>query len=565
MISDAIKKQIEKLFSQKKYEEVIKTVDEFIETKDIPPGLFSLLGTCKILKKNRSEGELFSGLDDFEKSYLTGNKSIQSLAGFSNFTLVCLKNIKINKKVSPYLHKAKKYYYELEKKYENNENFLTISLQLFSYFLDHDKEQDILEKLLGLNNENKINISKYLFLSNYNYRWSQEEYLTQILKYSEFFPKHDVKEISGINYMDNEKINIGFLGKDFNENHSVTFFLKDLIKKIDKKKFQVHIFSAVEDGLKIDKELEISSVIIHHTNDLNNQELINLIQEKKIQILLDIMGYTWAGKIEIFNSRVSPIQISWLAYPNSIGFKNIDYMIADENLIKKGEEKLYSEKIIKLPEIWNAHSGFSYKRKFNELPLLKNNIFHFGSFNNFKKISDEVVETWSKILKRVGNSKLILKSSQILNNEIIMQKFENFNVHNQVIILDRMNYNDKLSHLESYNNIDLAFDTFPYNGVTTTFEALWMNVPVLVLQGNNFVSRCGESIAKNANLSELIAKDIDDYVRKAIQLAKNKDKLIKIRENIYNKILTTPLFNTNKFTKNFSEILCNLREIAEYE
>jgi protein O-GlcNAc transferase len=191
--------------------------------------------------------------------------------------------------------------------------------------------------------------------------------------------------------------------------------------------------------------------------------------------------------------------------------------------------------------------------------------FHFGSFNNFKKISDEVVETWSKILKEVDNSKLILKSSQNFHNETIMQKFEKFKVQNQIIILNRIDYPDQLSHLESYNNIDVAFDTFPYNGVATTFDALWMNVPVLVLQGNNFLTRCGESILKNANLSELIAKDRDDYVRKAVQLVENKGKLINIRENIYNKILTTPLFDTNKFTKNFSEILCNLKEIAEYE
>lgn len=564
MISNDIKLRIEELFSQKKYEEVVKIVDESIETKDIPPGLFSLIGTCKILKKNRSEEELFSALDDFEKAYLKGNKSIHSLAGFSNFTLVCLKNIKINKQINSYLRKAKKYYYELEKIYEKNENFLTISLQLFYYFLDYNKELDILEKLLSLNNKNKINISKYLFLSNYSYKWSQEEYLTQILKYSEFFPKYNVKKISRINYNDNKKINIGFLGKDFNKNHPITFFIKDLIKKLDTKKFQVHIFSFLKNS-QIDKELEINSVKIYHAATLNNQELINLIQEKKIEILFDIMGYTWAERIEILNSRVSPIQISWLAYLNSIGFKNIDYMIADENLIKKDEEKFYSEKIIKLPEIWNAHSGFSHKRNFNRLPSLKNNHFHFGSFNNFKKISNEVVETWSKILKKVDNSKLILKSSEISDNEIIMNKFEKFKAHNQVTILNRSDFPDNLSHLKSYINIDLAFDTFPYNGVTTTFEALWMNVPVLVLQGNNFLSRCGESIIKNANLNELIAKDRDDYVRKAIQLAENKDKLINIRENIYNKILATPLFDTNKFTKNFSEILCNLREIAEYE
>ena len=139
-------------------------------------------------------------------------------------------------------------------------------------------------------NKNKINISKYLFLSNYSYKWSQEEYLTQILKYSEFFPKYNVKKISRINYKDNKKINIGFLGKDFNKNHAITFFIKDLIKKLDTKKFQVHIFSFLKNS-QIDKELEINSVKIYHAATLNNQELINLIQEKKIEILFDIMDY----------------------------------------------------------------------------------------------------------------------------------------------------------------------------------------------------------------------------------------------------------------------------------
>ena len=128
------------------------------------------------------------------------------------------------------MRKARKFYYELEKIYEKNENFLTISLQLFSYFLDYNKEQEILEKLLSLNSKNKINISKYLFLSNYSHKWSQEEYLTQILKYSEFFPKYNVKKISRINYKDNKKINIGLL-----ENQKEIITLVEWPEKIDNK------------------------------------------------------------------------------------------------------------------------------------------------------------------------------------------------------------------------------------------------------------------------------------------------------------------------------------------
>ena len=110
------------------------------------------------------------------------------------------------------------------------------------------------------------------------------------------------------------------------------------------------------------------------------------------------MGLTFHKRIPIFNSRVSPIQISWLASCNTNGIENIDYLIADNNVISEEEDELYPEKIIKMPEIWNAHCGYNYDRKLYESPCERNDYFTFGSLNNFHKLSDEVVETWSKIL-----------------------------------------------------------------------------------------------------------------------------------------------------------------------
>ena len=288
-----------------------------------------------------------------------------------------------------------------------------------------------------------------------------------------------------------------------------------------------------------------------------NQEIIEIIQKKNIDILFDLIGYTNSGRLEIFNSKVAPIQISWLAYCNTTGFNTVDYLLADKNLINENEHNLYSEKIIYLPNIWNAHCGFNYTRKFNELSLDNFKNFTFGSFNTFMKISDETINVWSNILKKVENSNLILKSSNFCNKEILLSKFKSM-VSEQVEIYDKSNFIKHEDHLNLYKKVDLCLDTFPYNGVTTTFEALWMNVPVIVLSGNNFVSRCGVSIIKNSNQDFLIAKNTNEYISKSVFLAKNYDKLNSIRTDLYNNILETDLFNTKKFSKNFNDILIKI-------
>ena len=176
----------------------------------------------------------------------------------------------------------------------------------------------------------------------------------------------------------------------------------------------------------------------------------------------------------------------------------------------------------------------------------------FGSFNNFNKITDSVVKTWSEILKSVKNSKLILKSSSLIMSEMLSRKFKNENILDSIEFVSySANFED---HLSLYNKIDVALDTFPYNGVTTSFEAAWMGVPVLTMKGYNFNSRCGESINKNLKLDYLIARNQDDYIYKAKEIS-NNSKLPQIRKQIFDNALSSPLFDTQKFTKDFFEIL----------
>ena len=231
----------------------------------------------------------------------------------------------------------------------------------------------------------------------------------------------------------------------------------------------------------------------------------------------------------------------------------MDYLIADPNLIQKNEVKLYSEKILFLPNIWNCHSGLGVLREENPSPLIKNKYITFGSFNNADKISDEVINVWTKILKSTNNSRLTIKSSQTYSNERIKEQFEKNKVLNLVTFLDKKN--SFKEHIEEYKKIDIALDTFPYNGVTTSFEAIWMGVPVLTLKGFNPNSRAGESINKNLNMNYLIADNKDEYVLKAVQFSKNFEKVIESRKNLFDKVLESNLFNDKKFSKEFYENL----------
>ena len=560
MLTEEIKKKLKNLFSQKKYEEVIEISEKHIPPEDRPAGLINMIGISYFLKKNRSENDIKNALLLFELTYLKDKNTIHALNGLKNLILMGIKASIEYKNLSSFLIKAKDHFIDAERYFENNEEFLNVGLELFLHLLDTTKQKELILKILKGKIKSKTLRGQSLFMSNYYYGWSQQDYLDNAKKNSEYYSTLNVKKINDIEYSSNDKINLGFVSCDILKNHSITFFLKDTIKYLDKKRFKINIFSIAKKDLNDLSQSELRSLADEwfDLNDFNNQQIVELIQKKKINILFDLMGYTASERLEIFYSRVAPIQISWLAYLNTTGFNTIDYYLGDNNLINNNEHHLYTEKIFTLPNIWNAHAGFKFERKYNELPCIKNKYFTFGSLNNFRKISDETINAWSEILKKVPNSNLILKSADFCSDEILMSKFKSQGVNGQIKILNKMDFVKKEDHLNVYKMIDLCLDTFPYNGVTTTFEALWMNVPVVVLKGQNLCSRGGESIIKNTKIDDLLADNIEEYIFKAINFTKNLDKLKNFRNILYETVLSSPLFDTKTFSKNFNDSLLKI-------
>ena len=536
--------RVKELFLKKNYEEVIVFIENNFSNIEQTSEILNILGVSKLQKKNSTNFDLLSAIENFRDCYLKEKNTNQGIEGLLNF-------IASSNKANQY-EDSIRYFKETELTLGYIPKLFLAIVNVYKILNDIESVIYYLKKIMkkeGMRNEV---LQRYIYFNGYLNKWSQKDFFENTIKLEEILPQYNC---SKINIQKIRKIKLAFLSADIKNEHSIAAFLKTIIKNVNKDKFELILFSNSnknkEDETPPDLKIYFDKWI--NIQNLNDIEAINIIRKNNINIMIDLMGLSSLNRLSLFKNRLAPIQILWLGYNNTSGLSQMDYLIADPNLIKKNEVKFYSEKILFLPNIWNCHSGFSILRKENPAPLINNNHITFGSFNNTNKISDEVVSVWSNILKSTNNSRLIIKSSHVYSDEILKEKFEKNKVLNQIIFLDRKS--SFKEHIDEYKKIDLALDTFPYNGVTTSFEAIWMGVPILTLKGFNPNSRAGESINKNLNMNYLIADNKDEYVLKAIELSKNFEKVIEIRKNIFDKALKSNLFNDKKFSKEFYESL----------
>jgi len=355
------------------------------------------------------------------------------------------------------------------------------------------------------------------------------------------------------------KLKIGFLSSDF-KRHPVGYFLLDHLDNIKKFGLELHGYSNLEERFNDDYTKKISNKFNYWSNIklLNDRDLVSKIKKDKINILMDLSGHTGDNRIGVFALRAAPIQINWAAYLASIGIKEIDYILGDTVVTPLSHQHKYSENILQLKKIWSCLSVSDLKnlKVVNKTPAMNNKYITFGSFSNANKINKKVLNAWLKILNNVPNSKLFLKSFEFeITSQVTRIKsfFIKNNINSNRILIEKPS--DRLELLNSYNNIDIVLDTFPYSGGTTNFEASWMCVPILTLKGDYFVSKCGESINSSLNMKEWIAHDIDSYVNKSIVFSKDFSILNQIKNKLILHSRNSDLFNSEKFSLDFSEIL----------
>ena len=546
--------ELQELFKQKEYSKVVFEITSQTNEQERPSFLYNLLGLSRVSNNKKNIDVLNLAIKDFKNGYLKEKNTNHALDSLANFITTSVLLIDLEKNYKFDFTEILEFYKSSEKLCSNHKIIHLAMAMVYRRLNDSNKLAFHFDKIIKSKNFTADDLCNYGYWRCFGKEWSQADFL----EYGSFVDKNlqilQEDKLSEISQETGPKIRIGFLSSDILQGHSITYFLKTVLENYDKKKFEIILLlnNSKEDQLTQSfKNLATETINISNLDDIS---ALNKIRDLKLDITIDLMGYTSTHRIELFKNRLAKKQVIWMGYCNTSGLENMDYIITDPNLIYENEKDLYSEKVIYLPEIWNCHCGFDFERKENPPPFINNKYFTFGSFNSFNKINPDVVNVWSNILKRVSKSKLVLKTSQ-KNHTLkrLKELFKKNNVLESIQFIGRQE--DLKNHLITYNGIDIALDTFPYNGVTTSFEAIWMGVPVITMAGYNFNSRCGESINKNLNMERMVARDEDDYVDKVVNLSNNRDDYIKLRKSIFLNALKSPLFNVQNYSKSFFEAL----------
>ncbi len=351
------------------------------------------------------------------------------------------------------------------------------------------------------------------------------------------------------------KPRIGYVSPDF-YGHAVGQFIEPILATHDKNKFEVFCYS---DNFHTDESTARMKAVVanwRQVNELNDEDLARMIQSDGIDILVDLAGHTALNRMGVFIRKPAPIQVTWIGYPNTTGLSTMDYRITDALADPVGAaDELHTEKLLRLPECFSCFQAPQKSPDVGPLPALANGFITIGSFNNFAKITPHVMRAWIDIMNRVPGSRLLLKNRSLDNphlKQLILDQLCKHGADAKRVDLRSPDISP-MDHLNGYNLLDIALDSFPYNGTTTTCEALWMGAPVITLAGNNHVSRVGVSQMTNLGLPEFIARDTNDYVNIAVALANDLPRLAELRAGMRERLKNSPLMNVPRFTKNLEE------------
>jgi protein O-GlcNAc transferase len=348
------------------------------------------------------------------------------------------------------------------------------------------------------------------------------------------------------------RLRIGYVSPDFRR-HSVNYFIEPVLSSHNHDRFEIFCYSDVFKPDNVTNRLQNYADQWRDIAEMPDKKVAELIRKDGIDILIDLAGHTGYNRMLLFARKPAPVQVSWLGYPNTTGLSTIGYRIVDGNTDPPGlTDPFYREELLRLPESFLCYLPDKGSPTVGDLPALKVGYVTFGSFNIFPKASREIVALWAEILKELPDCRLIMKTRSFSDGTALKYAMEMFKAHG--ISPDRVEFMAHMpsfaAHLDLYKRIDIALDTFPYNGTTTTCEALWMGVPVITLEGSMHASRVGTSLLTNIGLPQLIAKTHNEYVTIAVSLANDLKKLQTLRKSLRDMMEHSPLTDARRFTVN---------------
>jgi protein O-GlcNAc transferase len=368
----------------------------------------------------------------------------------------------------------------------------------------------------------------------------------------------------------NRPLRIGYVSADLRD-HSISRFLLPLFRRHNHDAYQIVCFSDVSNEDRFTNDLRACADKWHKTVGDSDERVADKIREDRIDILVDLAGHTAGNRLLVFARKPAPVQVAYLGYPGSTGLTEMDYHLSDVFADPPGKtESLHSEKLWRLPVC-----NWCFDEPVDAPPVLLSRAagpICFGTFNNFTKASDAVMDLWAAILQATPSSRLIIKSRG-LGEQSVRRRISEF-FQSRDIPPDRLEIRggepNVRSHLEVYNQVDIALDSYPYHGTTTTCEALWMGVPVVSLAGTSHVSRVGASLLNAVSLPEMVAQSTQEYVSIATSLAGDLPRLTELRRTLRDRMRASPLMDAPRFARDIEaayrrmwQIWCGISQKSE--
>ena len=347
-----------------------------------------------------------------------------------------------------------------------------------------------------------------------------------------------------------DRLRIGYVSADLRK-HSVAFFVEPLLTHHDAGRYEITCYFSHKDADATTERMQGRAHRWRNVVAMDDRQFMQAIADDGIDILVDLNGHTAGNRLSVFARRAAPVQVSFIGYPDTTGIAEMDYRLSDAVADPPGSERWCTESLVRLPGCFLCYRPPDYAPPVENPPCEKNGFVTFGSFNNLSKINPEVIVVWARLLQEIPDSRLVLKNPSLKDKstrERFQALFADAGISAQRIDLMSFIPGDA-AHLGAYAKIDVALDTFPYNGATTTCEALWMGVPVVTLVGDRHSARVGASLLTATGFPDWIADTSEHYVQIARSLAHDRGRLAGLRSQLRERVRQSPLCAAEKYAR----------------
>ncbi|SDH35282.1 tetratricopeptide repeat protein [Roseospirillum parvum] len=347
------------------------------------------------------------------------------------------------------------------------------------------------------------------------------------------------------------RLRVGYFSADFRA-HAVAFFLQGVLAGHRAEQVEVFAYSATVKPDAITARLKADCDHWREVTGLGPRALADLAVADGLDIAVDLAGHTAGNLLPALALRPAPLVLSWIGYPGTTGLQAVDYRLSDARADPPDDPWPGSEKVLRLPDCFHLYTPEADLPPVAPAPCRTRRAVTFCSFNNLAKVTDQVIAAWGRILAALPEARLLIKCKQFKDPELVAATVDRLVAAGAGAgQVEPVTYAANLdAHLAIYGFADLGLDTFPYNGTTTTCEAMWMGVPVLSLAGDRHAGRVGASLLEAVGLADhLLADDVDDYVARAIALGRDLERLAGWRDTLRQRFAASPLCDRARFVE----------------